>query len=59
MSTRIPRKVPNTAEEVKPLLLPPQAMWGDVAAALAHAGVAPAARKRRRGGPSGPEAAAL
>ena len=41
------------AEEVKPLRLPPQEMWGDVAAALAHAGVDPPSRKRRRGSRGG------
>ena len=41
------------AEEVKPLRLPPQEMWGDVAAALAHAGVGPPPRKRRRGSRGG------
>ena len=42
------------AEEVEDLRLPPRAMWGDVAAALAHAGSSPPPRKRRRGaGPSG------
>ena len=29
------------AEEVRDVLLPPEAAWGDVAAALAHAGVPP------------------